>query len=69
MSYRGCIEIKRKESHRRKETKEDKESVMDVWGYLLREATKELIEELREDEAHVLERFKDKRGTRRESER
>lgn len=45
---------------------------MDVWGlcpYLLREATKELIEELREDEAHVLERFRDKKGTRRESER
>lgn len=44
------------------QTKEDKESVMDVCGpYLLREATEELIEELREDEAHVLERFKDRK--------
>lgn len=30
------------------------------WAYLLREATKELIEELREDEADVLERFKER---------
>lgn len=46
------------------QTKEDKASVMDVRGpcaYLLREATKELIEELREDEAHVLQRFKDRK--------
>lgn len=32
------------------------ECVMDVWMHLLGEATEELIEELREDEAHVLER-------------
>lgn len=46
------------------QTKEEKEFAMDVCGpraYLLREATKELIEELREDEAHVLERFKDRK--------
>lgn len=45
------------------QTKEDKESVIDAcgpWAYLLREATKELIEELREDEADVLERFKER---------
>lgn len=53
------------------QTKEDKASVVDVrgpWAYLLREATKELIEELREDEAHILERFKDRKRTSRESE-
>lgn len=46
------------------QTKEDLDSVMDVCGpcaYLLREATKELIEELREDEANVLQRFKDRK--------
>lgn len=40
--------------------KEDEESGLST--YLLREPTKELIEELREDEAHVLERCKDKKG-------
>lgn len=40
--------------------KEDEESGLST--YLLREPTKELIEELREDETHVLERCKDKKG-------
>lgn len=69
MSYRGCVEIRTKGIAQEEGKQEDKESVMELCRYLLREATKELIEELREDEAHVLERFKDKEGTRRESER